>query len=81
MTITELKKIKPMVEQIVESKLLELLGDPDNGLELRENIRQRLKKSLHSKSEGVTVQKVGRKLFLENIRLILKRGDKDEITS
>ena len=65
MTITELKRIKPIVEQIVESKLIELLGDPDSGLELKDSVRQRLKKSLHSKAEGIPAEKVAKKLGLK----------------
>lgn len=64
MTKTELQKIRPMVEQIVEKKLMELLGDPDSGLELREHVRQRLKKSLLSHSEGVSANKVAKRFGL-----------------
>ena len=35
MTATELKE---MIETIVEQKLLELLGDPDEGLSLRKSL-------------------------------------------
>ena len=31
-----------LVEEIVERKLLEILGDPDSGLELQEALRDRL---------------------------------------
>jgi hypothetical protein len=39
MTPTELREL---IEDAVESKIVELVGDPDSGLELREEIRDRL---------------------------------------
>ncbi|MBI3537910.1 MAG: hypothetical protein HY070_10165 [Chloroflexi bacterium] len=39
MTRTELKKL---IESSLEEKLLELLGDPDEGLEVRKSVRARL---------------------------------------
>jgi len=43
MTQTEFKEmLEAVVETTVEEKLLEILGDPDDGLELREAVRDRL---------------------------------------
>ena len=43
MTQTEFKELlEAVVETTVEEKLLEILGDPDEGLELREAVRDRL---------------------------------------
>ena len=43
MTQEEFKKwIGAVVEASVEQKLIELLGDPDEGLEIRETVRGRL---------------------------------------
>jgi hypothetical protein len=43
MTQTEFKEmLEAVIETTVEEKLLEILGDPDDGLELREAIRDRL---------------------------------------
>ena len=39
MTTSELRE---MIEAIIEEKLLELLGDPDEGLPLRKSVRERL---------------------------------------
>jgi hypothetical protein len=36
------KMIEAIVETTVEQKLIEILGDPDEGLELRESVRARL---------------------------------------
>ena len=35
-------ELKEMIEAIVEQKLLELLGDPDEGLPIRASVRDRL---------------------------------------
>ena len=43
MTQSELREmLEVVVETTVEEKLLEILGDPDEGLELREAVRDRL---------------------------------------
>jgi len=36
------EKMKPWVAEMVEQKLLELLGDPDAGLHLSQNARKRV---------------------------------------
>jgi len=36
------EELKEMIEAAIEQKLLEMLGDPDEGLELRESVRERL---------------------------------------
>ena len=36
------EELREMIESSVEEKLLELLGDPDQGLELRQSVRDRL---------------------------------------
>lgn len=58
-------RIKPMVEKIVERKVIELLGDPDMGLELRRSIRKRLKKSLATRTKTISANKVVRILGLK----------------
>jgi len=43
MTQTEFKEmLETVIETTVEEKLLEILGDPDDGLDLREAVRDRL---------------------------------------
>ncbi len=64
MTKTELKKIRPMLEEIVENKLLQLLGDNESGLQLKDSVRRRLKKSLHSKASSVSAAGAARNLGL-----------------
>lgn len=50
MTRTELKE---MIEMIIEQKLLEIFGDPDEGLDLLESVRQRLLKQQEAIASGV----------------------------
>lgn len=46
------KEIKELVDELVEEKLLRLLKDPDEGLELRQDIKARLRSSLKSQTDG-----------------------------
>mgnify|MGYP000957942676 CR=1 FL=1 len=59
-----IEEIKIMIEEIVENKLLELLGDPDQGLELSPEVRMRLKKSLLKKTGGISAEKISKELGL-----------------
>jgi hypothetical protein len=36
------EELKEMIEAAIKQKLLEMLGDPDEGLEVRESARERL---------------------------------------
>ena len=47
-----LDDIKEYVDELVEEKLLHILKDPDEDLELREDIKARLKKSLKSQADN-----------------------------
>jgi hypothetical protein len=65
LTVDELKQI---IEEAVEQKLEEMLGDPDEGLELREEIKARLRSSLeaeHRGARGIPAQDVAAQLGLE----------------
>ncbi len=65
LTVEELKQI---IEEAVESRLSELLGDPDEGLELREEVKARLKRSLQAQgrgSRGILGQEVAAELGLD----------------
>ena len=64
MTTSELRQ---MVGSVVEEKLMALLGDPDHGLLLRDNVRRRLlrQKQAVSKGErGESLEAVVRRLKL-----------------
>jgi len=49
MTKDELRK---MIEVVVEQKLFELLGDPDEGLPLRKRVRDRLVRQQQAVANG-----------------------------
>ncbi|MFQ5852744.1 MAG: hypothetical protein ACE5JU_19470 [Candidatus Binatia bacterium] len=46
------EELKALIQEAVEEVLLELLGDPDQGLELREDLQERLKRSLERVRRG-----------------------------
>jgi hypothetical protein len=54
-TIAQMSKdeLKELIANAVEQKLLELLGDPDEGLELQKSIRERLVKQQKEVAAGV----------------------------
>ena len=65
MTRDELEEV---IETSLERKLLELLGDPDEGLEIRKAIRDRLRRqqeAVAAGERGVPFDDVVRRLGLE----------------
>jgi len=52
------------IENIVERKLLEFLGDPDEGLELRPSFVSELKRRLKSKQKYISHAEVTRRYGL-----------------
>lgn len=56
-------QLKELVQGLVDDRLRDLLGDPDLGLALGEEVRARLKQSLAS-SERVTGDEVAERLGL-----------------
>jgi len=46
------KELTQVVSNAVEQKLLELLGDPDEGLELKANVRKRLIRQQKAVAKG-----------------------------
>lgn len=61
-------ELREMLEMTVEQKLLELLGDPDEGLEIRKSVRERLlrqKKAVAAGDRGEPFEEVVRRLGLE----------------
>ena len=64
MTATELRQL---VSSVVEEKLVQLLGDPDEGLALRESVRKRLsrqKRAVAKGERGELLENVVRRLKL-----------------
>ena len=60
MTTDELKKL---IREAIDEQFKEILFDPDNGLELKEEVEQRLRASLASK-ERIPLEKVKERLGL-----------------
>ncbi len=70
MKIAELtvEELKALIDETVEAKLEELMGDPDYGLELREDVKERLRDSLAAVERGekpVSVEEVAARLGLD----------------
>ena len=62
------QELKEMIESSVEQKLLELIGDPDEGLEIRKSLRNRLlrqKKAVARGDLGEDFEAVVRRLGLD----------------
>lgn len=65
LTVDELKNL---IREVVTQTILEMFGDPDEGLELREEIQERLRHSLattQAGAKGIPAQEVAAKLGLE----------------
>lgn len=61
-------ELKEMIETIIEQKLLELLGDPDEGLPIKKSVRDRLsrqKQMVAAGERGEPFEEVVRQLGLE----------------
>lgn len=62
------EQLKTLIQEAVEEKLQEILGDPDQGLELKEEVKERLKHSLaamEQRQEGILIGQVVKELGLE----------------
>ena len=63
-----LDESKNLIREVVEQKILDLLSDPDAGLELREEFKAELQQSLEAIQAGgttVTAQEVANRLGLD----------------
>ncbi len=58
-------KVKDMtindLEQLIEFKLIEILGDPDSGLQLREDFKAKLEQRLKKPSKRISHEEVLKK--------------------
>jgi len=62
------EQLKDLIQEAIEEKLEELLGDPDSGLELREDFKERLRSSLAARQRGergVPIEEVARRAGLD----------------
>jgi len=68
-TVAQMSKdeLKEIIAMTVEQKLIELLGDPDEGLDIRKSVRRRLlgqKKTVALGERGESFDRVARRLGL-----------------
>ena len=59
------EELKALIAEIMEDKLGEILGDPDWGLDLKEDVQRRLKESLANLKKGkggIPAEEVAQKL-------------------
>ncbi len=62
------EQLKALIQEVVEERLREILGDPDQGLELKEDVKDRLRHSLSAMEAGeksILLGQVARELGLE----------------
>ena len=69
-TVADLTKdeLREMIGELIEEKLVELLGDPDEGLVIRDAIKSRLQqqmKNVAAGDRGEPLEDVVRRLALE----------------
>ena len=62
------EQLKVLIQEAVEEKLREMLGDPDEGLELRGEVKRRLLDSLAATGrgeKGLSIAQVAREAGIE----------------
>jgi len=62
------EQLKNLVQEAIEEKLEDIIGDPDLGLELREEIKERLRNSLAARQrgeKGIPIEEVARRAGLD----------------
>ena len=59
------KELKSLIKEAVEETIQDILGDPDEGLQLREEVIQKLKEHKASRKARITMDDIVRKYGLE----------------
>jgi hypothetical protein len=62
------EQFRNLVQEAIEEKLEEIIGDPDLGLELREEIKERLRDSLAAMQggqKGIPIEEIARQAGLD----------------
>ena len=65
------RELPEMLETLIEQKLLDLLGDPDAGVEIRKSVRDRLlrqRKAVAAREQGKSLARVMRRLHRGSAR-------------
>ncbi|MBC8511366.1 MAG: hypothetical protein H8D32_00100 [Dehalococcoidia bacterium] len=63
-----IEELKDLVAAVVEQKLAEILGDPDWGMELKEEVKERLRVTSKAEAEGrrgIPAAEVARKIGID----------------
>ena len=61
------RELEGVVKKVVEEKLYELIGDPDQSLDLRDAVKKRLRRTIRDEKRGkpgIPARKVARRLGL-----------------
>ncbi|MBI2851553.1 MAG: hypothetical protein HYX84_00400 [Chloroflexi bacterium] len=68
MKVSELtiEQLKVLIDEAVQDKLDEILGDPDEGLEVREEIIEKLKAQRKHRKKRISGEEVMRQYGLES---------------
>ena len=59
------EQLRFLIEDVVDEKLIEWFGDPDEGLEVREEVIQRLKAHKTSKKARIPMEEVAREFGIK----------------
>jgi len=62
------EQLKTLIQEAVEEKLEEMIGDPDRGLELTDEVKDRLRASMAAMQQGekvIPVEEVARQAGLD----------------
>ena len=59
------EQLKTLIEDTVEERLQEYLGDPDEGLEIKEEVIQRLKAHKESRKPRIPMEQIAKKHGIE----------------
>ena len=59
------EQLKTLIEDTVEERLQEYLGDPDEGLEIKEEIIQKLKAQKEAGKPRISMEEIARKHGIE----------------
>ena len=62
------EQLRTLIQEAIEEKLEEVIGDPDHGLELREEIKEKLRRSLAAMQggeQGIPIDQVARQAGLD----------------
>jgi predicted house-cleaning noncanonical NTP pyrophosphatase (MazG superfamily) len=60
-----IEQLKTLIEDTVEERLQEYLGDPDEGLEIKDEVIRKLKSHKESSKPRIPIEQVAKKYGIE----------------